>query len=142
MELEEQVKRPKLVWAITIFYVISVPFTLLSVLSVSTGQVPLSPAMQAYFDSLSAFDYSLTTLTGVLNVAGTISLFRLRKSAVWLFTINVGLGTSYSLWHTLTTNWMEVMAEPGALGGAFVGWAIGLGIVFYAWRLKLKGVLT
>jgi len=57
---EKQAIRPKLVWATTIFYVISVPFTLLSFYSVLTGQVPLSPAMQAYFDSLSAFDYSLT----------------------------------------------------------------------------------
>ena len=40
-----------------------------------------------------------------------------------------------------------VLAEPpveapGGLGGVFLGWAIGLGIVFYAWRLKHKGVLT
>ncbi len=139
---QEQVKRPKLVWAITIFFVISVLLLLLSAFLVLTGQVPLSPAMQAYFDSLSAFEYSFSILTAVLNVAGAISLFRLRIFAVWLFAINVGLGTFYALWHTLTTNWLEAMAEAGGLGGAFLGWAIGLGIVFYAWRLKQKGVLT
>jgi len=139
---EKQAKRPKLVWAITIFYVISVPFTLLSVLSVSTGQVPLSPAMQAYFDSLSVFDYSLTTLVAALNVAGAISLFRLRTSAVWLLTVALGLNGFLSLSHALTTNWIEAMAEASGLGGIFLGWLIALGIVFYTWRLKQKGVLT
>ncbi len=139
---KSKVKRPKLVWAITIFFAISVPFMLLSVFLALTGRVPLGPAMQAYYESLSAFDYGLSILMGVLNVVGAISLFRLRKSAVWLFAVALGLNGLLALSYTLSTNWIEAMAETGVLGDVFVGWAIGLGIVFYAWRLKHKGVLT
>ena len=137
---QEQVKRPKLVWAITIFLVISVPFGLLSIFLVLTDQLPLAPALQAYYDSLSVFDHSATVLVSLLNVAGAISLFRLRKAAVWLFAVALGLNGLLILSHTLTKNLIE--ATGGSGGTFFFGLLIPLGIVFYAWRLKQKGVLT
>ena len=143
MELpEEQAKRPKLVWAITGIYVLSVGGTLLSFFLIPTGLISFDPAMQTYFDSLSTFDYVQSLLAGAINLAGAISLFRLCKSAVWLFAVALGLNGFLTLSHSLTTNWIEAMAESGGLVGAFLGWLFALGIALYAWRLKQKGVLT
>lgn len=143
MELpEEQAKRPKLVWAITGIYVLSVGGTLLSFFLIPTGLISFDPAMQTYFDSLSTFDYVQSLLAGAINLAGAISLFRLCKSAVWLFAVALGLNGFLTLSHMLTTNWMEAMAETGGMGSLFLGWLIGLGIVVFALRLRQKGVLT
>jgi len=133
---EKQAKRPRLVWAITGFYVLSIGWTLLSFFLIFNGLISVDPPVQAYFDSLSASDYVQSLLGGAISLAGVISLFRLRKSAVWLFAVALGLNV------LLTLSQIEVIDETGNRGGTFLGWLILLGIFFYAWRLKQKGVLT
>ena len=49
--------RPLAVWVIAIFYLLSIVSTLLSLVSVLTGVVEVTPAQQRYFDSLGPVDY-------------------------------------------------------------------------------------
>jgi hypothetical protein len=52
-------KRPKLVWAISIFYVISALWTILSFYLVLKGSLPLTPEQKAYFRNFNILDYGL-----------------------------------------------------------------------------------
>ena len=85
-------------------------------------------------------DYVSATLMAVCGIAATIQFFRLRKSAVPLFSIQLALNLSFTLIYALTTNWAA--ATAAGLVIVATGWAI-LGLVLmYAYSLKEKGILS
>jgi len=134
-------KRPKLVWAVFLFYVLSVGYTALSFFLIFSGTIPVTPEQAAYFVNLSAFDWVITVLTGLLNVAGAIAMFRLRKIAFHLFSAAFVLVILQTLVHTITTNFVAALGGPGAVGG-LIGYGISLAVCVYAWKLKAGGVLV
>jgi len=134
-------KRPKLVWVVFLFYVLSVGYTALSFFLVFSGAIPVTPEVAAYIINLSAFDWVITALTGLLNVAGAIAIFRLRKVAYYLFTATFVLVTLQTLVHIVTTNFVAAIGGPGLIG-ALIGYGITLAVCIYAWKLKARGVLV
>lgn len=134
-------KRPKLVWAASLFYLLSVGYTALSFLLIYSGSIPVTPEQVAYFRNLSAFDYVITALTGLLNVAGAIAIFRLRKIAFHLFTAAFVLVILQTLVYAITTNFVAAVGGPGAVG-VLIGYGILLAVCIYAWKLKARGVLV
>lgn len=134
-------KRPKLVWAVFLFYILSVGFTILSFALVLSGAVSVPPEQRAYLQSLSTFDWVVTVLTGALNVAGAIAIFLLRKVAFYLFSAAFVLVILQTLVHTVTTSFIAALGGSGAVGG-LIGYGILFAVCIYAWRLRARGVLS
>ena len=133
-------KRPKLVWAVFLFYVLSVGSTVLSFFLIFSGAITVTPEQAVYFGNLSVFDLVVTALTGFLNVAGAIAIFRLRKIAFHLFATAFIFVILQTLVQTTTTNFVAALGGPGAVG-ALIGYGILLAVCIYAWKLKGRGVV-
>src|SRR5262249_54444333 len=134
-------RRPKWVWIICIFYLLSVGGTVLSMAVVLSGLLPLDAESQAYFSNLGIIDYLSMIGLGLLNIVAVVLLFRLRKSAVFVFGLSLALNIALVLVHALTTNWLKAAGGSGPLEMLF-GWLITVGVIQYARRLKDRGVLT
>lgn len=84
-EARPRPRRPVGVWVISIFYVISAGWTLLSFVLVLTGTITLNEAQRVYFASLGIVDWLLSLGIGVLGITAAVSLFLLRRVTVPLF---------------------------------------------------------
>jgi hypothetical protein len=142
MSDEQRVRheRPILVWLISAFFFLSAIWTLLSFYLILSGAIPLEPAQKAYFDRLTPLDYALTVATGLLNLAGAVMLFLLRKIALYLFLSAIGLTAVSTLWQAAAKGWVEALGGAG-LVGALIGYVLLVVVCIYAWRLSKKGVL-
>ena len=130
-----------MVWVISIFYVLSAGYTLLSFALVYSGAVSVRPEQAAYFQNLSVVDLLGSLLGGLLNFCGAIALFRLRKIAFILFALAFVLMCLQAAVQLLTTNIVAAMGGAGFIG-ALIGYAISLAVCWYAWRLKGRGILA
>lgn len=133
-------ERPKLVWAVFLFYILSAGFNLLLFALVYSGLLPVTPDPAAYYRNLSIFDWVVTVLSGLLHVGGAIAIFLLRKIAFYLFSAAFVLVILEILVHTYTSNFIDALGGPGAVGTLLV-YGILLAVCIYAWRLSSRGVL-
>ncbi len=133
-------KRPAWVWVITIFYVFSVGFTLLSFMLILSGALPLTPAQQAYFAGLGPFDCIMSIGLGLLTLTATVLLFLLRRAAAPLFAASFVLNLGFTLVHAVATNWAQALGGSG-LVGAFIGWGILGAVALYSRHLRQASVL-
>ncbi|GEM_PF-1327876 len=141
-QVNEKRKRPILVWLIFIFMILGSGFTTLSIISVSTGMIPLEGEMKTYFEQLSTLDYLLTVTMGILNVIGAVYLFRLKTLSCYLLSIALIINICTTVWHIISKSWLDVMAaQSGGLFGMFLGMGIAFLIVIYSFRLKSKKIL-
>ncbi|MDD2773740.1 MAG: hypothetical protein PHP45_08610 [Elusimicrobiales bacterium] len=133
-------KRPAGVWIITIFYLGSLGLVSLSLLLVFSGVIPLVEARPSYFASLTAFDWIITAALACLGFAATISLFLLRRIAVMLFGIELGLNVLFTLFGDLTLR-AKTFETPGLIGDA-LGLVILAAVFLYARNLEKKQILS
>lgn len=134
-------KRPVGVWIISIFYLLSAGWTLLSFLLIFSGAIAINEAQRSYFASLGTFDWITTILIAVLGLSAAVSLFLLRKISVLLFGIALGVNIALTLFQTLRTNWVEAIGGPG-LVGTIIGWVILVVVFLYARNLAKKQALS
>ena len=136
-------KRPRLVWAIFIFYVFSVATTLLSFSLIRQGKVVLPPAEASIWAEMGAFDFVWSLLIGALGLYAAICLFQLRSIAARLFLILLIIQIVTSIWYAFTTNWGNFLfTHPSRAIAALLVWALAFAFWYYADRLKRCGVLT
>jgi len=133
-------KRPKLVWVISIFYILSAGWAVLSFALIFSGVIPLNEAQKAYFDAQSIVDNIFTITMGSLNFLGAILLFLLRRYAFHCFLTAFSLGILMYIDHIFYKNWLGVIGTPG-LVGAIIGWLISIAIILYANRLIKNEIL-
>ncbi|GHD30866.1 hypothetical protein [Parahalioglobus pacificus] len=141
---QAEIKRPLFVWVIFLFTMFSAAFMAIGsyfAFSSSTGEMT---ELTGYVDSLGFIDWALMALTTVLNLAGTIFLFRLKVIAVPLLTFAFLLGIASSIWEIAANNYIEELQSvgPGAVEGALLGAVISTAIVAYSWHLKNKNILS
>lgn len=134
-------KRPKLVWVIFIFYVLSAVLMLYSFYLVYNRSISGTEAQEQYFASQSVVEYGLTVLLLALNFAAALYLFFMRKKAPYLFSVNLLLSFLLTVWHTLTKGWLSAVGGSGLIG-IIIGWGISIAVCAYSWRLLRRGVLT
>ncbi len=134
-------KRPIWVWVISIFYLLSAGYTLLSFYLIHTGAIPLKPVQQAYFDNLSTLDYTITILIGAANFLGAIALFLLRKQAFYLFLSALCAGMLLTILHSIGKGWIAAVGGPGLIG-MLLGWGIAVAVIAYSRRLINRGLLV
>src|SRR5438552_2308612 len=91
-ECAAESKRPKLVWVITIFYVCSAAFLLISFAAIRQDKVRLPPEEAAYMAQFGAFDFLWSLLWASVTLYAAICLFQLRAIAARLFLILLIIG--------------------------------------------------
>jgi hypothetical protein len=133
-------QRPGLVLGFSIFFTLWPGWTLLSLLLVSTGVVPLTPAQVAYFDSLSPLDYVLSVSIGLTSIGGAITLFLLRRVAFHLFAAALGAKLLLTCWRVAADGFVGALGNA-ALFGAVIGLGLLFAVVAYSRRLLQHGVL-
>lgn len=129
------------IWAISIFYLVSAGWTLLSFVLIYSGAISVNPAQRAYLDSLSPFDLGITVLIGLFNLSGAVALFVLNRLAFKLFATAFAASILVALWHATTRGWVQALGGPGFIG-AMIGYGISAAVCFYAWKLTQRGVLA
>jgi hypothetical protein len=138
---QDKKKRPVLVWIISIYFIFSLLFTLLSFIIIFSGIIPLQPAQKAYFENLTIFDHTYTILIMLANLIGAITLFLLRKFAFYFFTFALLLNILSTIYNILSKGWVEAIGGVGLIG-SIIGLGIIVAICFYSWLLCRKGILT
>lgn len=142
-------RRPVMVWVISLFYFICTPLGALSIFLIPTlasSGIPMSEAQRHYFQSQTVFDYVLAAIGMLLNLAGAILLFQLRRQALVCFgSVFVFMFLNFG-YQIAFKNWLQVMAsQPGGWVGAAFGLVVSIGInvaiVWYVWYLKEKKIL-
>ena len=136
-----QEPRPLAVWVIAIFYLLSIVSTLLSLVSVLTGVVEVTPAQQRYFDSLGPVDYLGNSLILLISAWAVVEFFLMRKAAVRAFVIALVMNIGLTAFHLVATNWREAAGES-ALATVIVSWIVSVGVLLYAKHLQQRGLLT
>ncbi len=134
VEVGSAPRRPLLVWLIFVFYVLITAFFVASLL--------LSPARLGADAAVhySWVDYAESTVLVVLKLSAAILLFRLRRSAAWLFTgilaLNVVL-TGIDLARRGFPRGPSFLTPVSvAISFCFIG-----AVCLYSWHLARRGVL-
>jgi len=135
-------KRPKWVWVISILYLVSACFTLLSFYLIYSGAISLPPDQSQYFAKLTKLDHGLSILVGFLNLFAAISLFRLKKTALYLFTVSYSLGILITAWHIASKGWVQAIGGSSGIGGAILGWCLIVAVYTYTLKLYKTKVLS
>ncbi len=104
LTVQQPRRRPLGVWLISVFYLLSSCWVLLSFALISSGAIKFNPVEEAYFASLKNVDWSITLSGSVIVLAGVISLFLLRRLAVVLssvyFLLNLAVAGYGMIWLT------------------------------------------
>ena len=127
-------RRPLLVWLIFVFYVLITAFFVASLL-LSPARLSADPAV--HYSWLTMRESSVLV---VLKLSAAILLFRLRRSAAWLFTGILGLNvvlTGIDLARRGFPRSPSFLTPASvAIGFCFIG-----GVCLYSWHLARCGVL-
>lgn len=134
-------KRPWLVWAISLFYLLSSGWILLSFVLIYSGKVPMSTTQRLYFSNLTPLDFIGTVFLTLLSLTAAIFLFFLERRAVTVLAVTLLCNIAYSVVHALTTTWLDAIGGPGLIG-MVLGWGGLLAILLYSRRLAREGILT
>lgn len=135
------VRRPRLVWAILVWYAFGAVVVLLGFASIYSGSLPMTREQKVYFGNLTVFDHVTTALLGGINITAAILLFRLRRSAVQWFAVGLALSVALTIRAVLTSNWIQAVQQRG-VSGYLLGLGLGFAVLAYAIGLRKKGVLA
>jgi hypothetical protein len=133
-------KRPKLVWVISIWYILSLGWTALSLALIYGGVIQINEAQKTYFDSLNTLTRILTIFIYTLNVIGAILLFLLRRYAYYCFLTAFAIGIFSTIYQTIYNNWFSAINGLGLIGLVF-SCLFNIAIIYYSWSLIKKNIL-
>lgn len=134
-------KRPKTVWVILIWNILSITIISISLWSIYSGAIPLKPKSAAYFNSLTFIEHFFTATLIFLNLSGTIALFLLKKISVPLLFSALAINVLWNLIENFVSH-QPTTSGPGSFIGTLIGLGISLAICIYALRLRTNGVLA
>ena len=138
-------RRPSGVWIVSLIYVLSAGWTLLSFALIFSGAIKINAAQEAYFASLSGMDWFFSLAIAVISLSGAVSLFLLRRVAVLLFSVALGLNLALTAFLAMRMKmrmeWIEAFGVSG-LTGVLLGLLILLVVIMYARGLAKKGLLS
>jgi hypothetical protein len=146
-------RRPVMVWVISIFYFITTPLGILSIIlmvillpRLSSSGLPMAEPQRHYLQSMNVTDYILAAFGHAVRLTGAIYLFRLRRQALYYFIGVLVLTLLNYVYQILFKNWLGVIgSQPLGYMSAGIGIIFGLGIeiaiIWYVWHLKNTKVL-
>ncbi len=134
-------KRPIGVWIILVLYSVSLVWSMRSLWLAYTERVPASDATAEYLQNLGGLTRSLMVMGLILTVAFLVSLFRGRRVAVTIFTINIVLAAFSWLWGILFENYLSLFTAANFV--PVVASVVFLGVIYlYLRALAREGHLT
>jgi hypothetical protein len=143
-------KRPILVWIICIFYLFSFVSAIFNFFVVIpkeiAGSIPVDEALRRYLGSLTAFDYLFQGVMNLVNLAGTILLFSLRRSAFnYLLYGSLVLPILYFIYDSTFGGLLTVFPSRTAtiifIAGIIVCYSISIAVLAYIRHLCVINVL-
>ena len=138
---EPKRKRPKMVWAIIIYYSISLCYSGLSVYLVLYKGLFANEELQDVISNFGTFSYIAMVIGMLLTLLGIIMLFRLKQTAFFFFGFALLIGLISWLYYLLRTGFEGIGSIYSQIGSA-IGILISFTIVLYLKRLIDKKVLT
>lgn len=141
VEINTPLKRPKWVWAISIFYSFSIVSAIYSFYVIYSGSIPLNEVQKEYFESLNFIDMALTFVSSMLTLSAAITLFLLKKITIKLWAAIFVFSAFAHLYSAFTTNYIETLDQIG-FSGIIFGTIIIVLIYFYTKRLDARGYLS
>ena len=129
-----QRKRPKLVWVISMFYFISLGWVLFSFASMYFGFLPVNEARAAYFKSMTIIDILFTVIIYLLDFAGAIYLFLLKRGAFRLLLSSFALTLLRIVYLILFRNLLAAITYMLIIE-VIIGWIITIAIILYIRKL-------
>jgi hypothetical protein len=140
-------ERPALVWIISLFYFVSFPISTLSLLVLplfSFDLIPLKGAQRADFHAMGGVEYSVAWFNLLLTLTWAIQLFRLRRSALPLYSLSMAISILHTTYSIVSENWLNAVAHGGTtvIVGTVIGWILNFVLLGYIWHLWRKGVLN
>jgi hypothetical protein len=115
--------------------------SLIPIVLVIAGQLPTPE------QGLGLIDHSLSLGLAGAQMSGAVLLWKLRRSAVYLFMVALVLCVVNFWWHILIRNWFSAMTtiDPSLAGPmlvvVIVSQVLLAGVCVYTWRLAKRGVL-
>jgi hypothetical protein len=133
-------ERPALVWLITVICIVGAAVPWLMYLLVSSGVLPLPAAARDYFARSATSYYAFSAIHSALTVAAAVSLFALKRSALYLFVLTLVL-CLLSIW---VFQRPEVEAGLGSYANAqeFTKFTFQIAVIYYCGWLLRRGVLA
>jgi hypothetical protein len=131
--MSEPSARPGLVWAIAVFQTIA--FLVLALVGwfLFTHWDVLPENVKASWRDISPMSHLFGGIGMALTLIATVQLFRLRRSAFYLYAIAVVVSITQSV---------PLYVRGAYHGYQFVGLTIQLLVCFYAWRLLRANLLS
>jgi hypothetical protein len=134
------VSRPKLVWAIVIWYVLASVIIVGGYFILYSGMFALTAQAQKQADAFTALDHVDAVVLTALRLAAAVYLYRMKRMAAYLTTAIVALAVAVAALHYVLEGWGSVVAAYGS-GGALFGSLISVLVCFYCWGLAADGRL-
>lgn len=134
-------KRPKWVWAISIWYIFAFIYTHYSIYIIFNGSIRLNEAQQQYFGNLAIIDWGITVISSLLSFTAAITLFMLKKLTIKAWAAVLVFAVIAHIYSAASSNYIEALGTGGVIG-AIVGFAILIAIYFYTKRLDVRGYLS
>lgn len=134
-------KRPILVWVIFLFYLISSVQIIAGLFFVTAGGVDMTPQQQAFLAKFTVMDRVIGYVNAALTLIGVTLLLGLRRQAVNVLAIAFALNLFSTAVVWFRTDPAAVTAPAGLIAQG-VGIALFGAVVYYAWRLGKRGILS
>lgn len=134
-------RRPILVWVIFLFYLVSCVLIIVQMFFIAAGGVGTTPEQQAYLARFSVFDRVIGYVNAAVTLVGVTMLLGMRRMAVTVLALAFALNLFSTAVVWLRANPFELVSTAG-LAAQISGIAIFGAVVFYAWRLDKRGLLT
>ncbi|WP_116810485.1 hypothetical protein [Steroidobacter cummioxidans] len=132
--------RPKTVWAISVFQFFGAVFMVFGYYVAFSGDVVLPPELRELYSAFTVVDHAQMVTGIALNLAATVSLFKMRRPAPYLFTASLGLSIVSWVWHVAAGRWGKQFLE-NSFPSIALGTAIALLVCVYSWSLLRRGKL-
>lgn len=130
-------QRTAWVWVICLLNFITTPFHLGSLAMIpvyQSGQYPLPAALSEYFQSIHALDYILWAALYIGNLVGSIQLFRMKSSALYIYLSTFCYSVFLLGYNIAAKNWLQAFGASGVIS-ALIQWTIGVAVIWYTWHL-------
>lgn len=132
-------KRPKGVWLVSIYFMVSVLVSVVIFYLAVGGALTLPPELQAQVNGVTVSDHVTLWLSLILSTGGSVSLFRMKKASFKWYATLLGANMLGFLWPLLDGRGSSVM--KGA-GGNIFGMCIIGAVLVYIRRLEKRNLLS
>lgn len=133
--------RPVLVWVIVIFQALGIVSGLYSTIAALLGQPVGGEAVRPYIQHLTMLDHAIALIVTAISAFATLSLFQLKRRALYLLAAVLLLGVINTGVSLATRPADRAALEQAGYWTFVLGWVINLAIILYVWRLHAKGTL-